>query len=188
VRQAAEGSATAWNSLVERFTPVIWNICLRHRLDKHDAADVCQNVWLRLTERLDTIRSPDALAGWLATTARHECLATLRRQRGSVPTAAADVDLADDPQRTDPDRNLLQAERHQALLAALGELPTSGRSLLLLLMDDPPRSYREISEILQMPIGSIGPMRSRYLDRLRQSPALAGFTPSASPAAIGGSR
>ena len=45
-------------------------------------------------------------------------------------------------------------------------------------MEDPPRPYREISEQLGIPIGSIGPTRARHLQRLRQSPALAGFAPT----------
>ena len=40
---------------------------------------------------------------------------------------------------------------------------------------DPPRSYAEISETLQIPIGSIGPQRARCLERLRRTAALAGF-------------
>src|SRR4051794_29097101 len=169
VRAASMGDVQAWNSLVHRFTPLLWNTCMRYNLSHHDAADVCQNVWLRLAERLHTIRHPAALAGWLSTTTRRECFAVLR-PRAEVPSPMK-IEYSDDVDRTAPDRDLLLAERQQALLAALGELSSSARSLLLLLIDDPPRSYREISEILGIPIGSIGPTRARYLDRLRQSPA-----------------
>ena len=158
---------------------------MRYKLSRHDAADVCQNVWLRLTERLDTIREPAALAGWLATTTRRECMAGFRRHRSEVPNAM-ELDVAADVESTDPARNLLFAERHEALLAALGELPEAARSLLTLLMADPPRTYREISDELGIPIGSIGPTRARYLERLRQSPALAGFRPAGGPAVMGG--
>jgi RNA polymerase sigma factor (sigma-70 family) len=185
VRAAANGSASAWEALVDRFAPLVWSICMRYKLSRHDAADASQNVWLRLTERLDTIREPAALAGWLATTTRRECLAGFRHHRSEVPNAM-ELDVADDVESTDPDRNLLYAERHEALLAALGELPDNARSLLSLLMAEPPRTYREISDELGIPIGSIGPTRARYLQRLRQSPALAGFRPAGGPAVMGG--
>lgn len=174
VRAAASGSTTAWNELVDRFAPLVWNICMRYKLSAADAADVSQNVWLRLTERLDSIREPAALAGWLATTTRRECLRTFRGHHGEVPTPF-DFDVADSAERTDPDRGLLADERREAVLAALGELPERARTLLLMLAADPPRSYREISDTLDIPIGSIGPTRARYLERLRRSPALAGF-------------
>ena len=45
-----------------------------------------------------------------------------------------------------------------------------------LLTTDPPLSYDEISRILDIPRGSIGPLRQRCLERLRNSPELAPFT------------
>jgi DNA-directed RNA polymerase specialized sigma24 family protein len=41
-----------------------------------------------------------------------------------------------------------------------------------LLIADPPVPYAEISTRLGIPVGSIGPKRSRCLDRLRRDPAL----------------
>jgi hypothetical protein len=66
----------------------------------------------------------------------------------------------------------LKAERHEALLAGLAELPARQRELLLLLVADPPLSYAEISQRTGIPVGSIGPTRGRALDRLRQTNAL----------------
>lgn len=177
VSAASGGDAAAWNSIVERFAPLVWRVCMRCRLSHSDAADVSQNVWLRLTEHLDTIREPAALPGWLATTTRRECLRTIGRNKAEV-LSPMEIEIADDAERTDPDGPLLLAERQEALLAAFAELPDHARTLLLLLMEDPPRPYREISEQLNIPIGSIGPTRARHLQRLRQSPALAGFAPT----------
>jgi RNA polymerase sigma factor (sigma-70 family) len=177
VASAAAGDSSAWNSLVDRFAPLVWTICMRYKLSRPDAADVCQNVWLRLTENLDTIRDPAALAGWLATTARRECLVQFRRRDREV-LSAMETDLADDVDRTDPDRDVLRIERKQALLAAFAELPDNARLLLTLLMEDPPRPYRDISATLGIPVGSIGPTRARHLERLRRSPALAQFAPT----------
>jgi RNA polymerase sigma factor (sigma-70 family) len=177
VAAAAAGDSSAWNSLVDRFAPLVWSICMRYKLSRPDAADVCQNVWLRLTENLDTIRDPAALAGWLATTTRRECLVLFRRRHREV-LSAMETDLADDVDRTAPDRDVLRIERKQALLAAFAELPDNARLLLTLLMEDPPRPYRDISAKLGIPVGSIGPTRARCLERLRRSPALAQFAPT----------
>jgi RNA polymerase sigma factor (sigma-70 family) len=177
VRAAAAGDAAAWNELVDRFSPLVWSICMRCRLSRADAADVSQTVWLRLTERLDTLREPAALPGWIATTTRRECLRTIERKHGEV-LSPMEIDVAADQESTDPARALLQHERRDALLAALGELPESARRLLLMLMADPPIPYAQISEALGIPIGSIGPTRARHLQKLRQSPALAGLAPT----------
>ena len=67
---------------------------------------------------------------------------------------------------------LLAAERHAALRDALSRLPQDGQQLIALLIADPPIPYAEISTRLGIPVGSIGPNRSRCLDRLRRDPAL----------------
>jgi hypothetical protein len=65
VTRARGGDQEAWDTLVERYAPLIWSICRRHRLGDDDAADVGQAVWLRLVEQLAKVRDPNALAGWL---------------------------------------------------------------------------------------------------------------------------
>ena len=77
VARAKDGDRQAWDALVERYAPLIWSICRRHRLSQADADDVAQSVWLRLVDQLDRVRDPAALPGWLATTARRECLRVL---------------------------------------------------------------------------------------------------------------
>jgi len=57
--------------------------------------------------------------------------------------------------------------------AALAGLPGRCRQLLAMLVSDPPHSYAEISARLGIPVGSIGPQRSRCLERLRRSIAVA---------------
>jgi DNA-directed RNA polymerase specialized sigma24 family protein len=47
--------------------------------------------------------------------------------------------------------------------------------MLLLLTADPPVSYRDISQILGIPVGSIGPTRARCLQRLRGTSAMQQF-------------
>ena len=73
------------------------------------------------------------------------------------------------------DEEILMAERNAALRAAFAELPPKCRQLLAMLISDPPYSYAEISEKLQIPMGSIGPQRARCLERLRRSSALSGL-------------
>jgi RNA polymerase sigma factor (sigma-70 family) len=81
VTRARNGDKQAWDALVERYAPLIWSICRRHRLDGADAEDVGQSVWLLLVDHLGNLRHPAALPGWLATTTRRECGRVLRAAR-----------------------------------------------------------------------------------------------------------
>src|SRR5262245_64975338 len=86
VARAASGDTAAWDELVERFGRLVWSVTRAHRLPDADAADVFQTTWLRLVENIDRIAQPGSLGGWLATTARRESLAVLRRNARILPT------------------------------------------------------------------------------------------------------
>ncbi len=174
VTRARDGQKQAWDALVERYAPLIWSICRSHRLDGADADDVGQSVWLRLVDQLDKIRDPAALPGWLATTARRECLRVLCATQGPRGTMyALDVETLPDERAGRADQGLLAAERHAALREAFDQLPPNGKQLISLLIADPPLPYADISARLGIPVGSIGPNRSRYLDKMRRHPAIA---------------
>ena len=171
VTRAATGDEQAWGALVERYAPLLWSICRRYRLASDDAADVGQSVWLRLLDQLGSLRDPAALPGWLAVTAERECWRVLRAHR--PPTAAAATGIIPDQQTSVAEQELLRAERHAALREAVSRLPPRCQQLIALLIADPPRSYAQISATLGIPVGSIGPTRSRCLAKLRRDPAIA---------------
>ncbi|HVM00139.1 MAG TPA: sigma-70 family RNA polymerase sigma factor [Egibacteraceae bacterium] len=176
VKAAADGAQEAWDALVARYNSLVWSVARSHGLGAVDAADVVQTTWLRLVERLSTIREPERLGAWLATTARHECLQSLRRAGRQIPT--------DDEFRLEPrepagrpvDAALLESERDGVLWQSVDELPDRCRRLLRVLMADPAPSYEETSAALGMPIGSIGPTRARCLEQLRRIVEAAGIS------------
>ncbi len=187
VAGALAGDQAAWTEIVRRHTGLIVSRVRQFRLTPPQAEDVAQIVWLSLLEHLAELREPNALPGWIATTARRECLRALVRGRRSIPvdpTAGA----FDVPQPDDGDGlavELMRAERHRALREALAELPEHQRRLLVMLSTDPPPSYQEVSERLGIPVGSIGPTRQRGLDRLRRSRPIRDYLTATNGPAVG---
>jgi RNA polymerase sigma factor (sigma-70 family) len=179
VLRARAGDQRAWDEIVERFAPLVWGICMRHRLSPADADDVGQSLWLGLIEHLGSLREPAALPGWIATTTRRECLKVhddARRRRVSAdPTATDDELLGADPTAPPVDEGLLVEERRAAVRAGFAALAPRCRRLLALLVADPPLPYVRIAEILDVPVGGLGPTRARCLDKLRRSAPLAAF-------------
>ena len=126
VAGARNGDKQAWDALVERYAPLIWSICRRHRLSGADADDVGQSVWLRLVDQLDKIRDPAALPGWLATTTRRECRRVLRTTRDPHPAGyPPDIQNMPDEQDVTAEQELLAAEAHAALRG--GQQPADPR-------------------------------------------------------------
>ena len=163
VRAAADGDQAAWHGLVDRYNGLVWSVARAHRLSTVDASDVVQTTWLRLVEHLGRLQDPERVGAWLATTARRECLRTLRHSARQVPTEAVPEVVGE----TRVDSALLVEERDRLLWQAFGGLSERCQTLLRILVADPPPSYEEIGAALDMPIGSIGPTRQRCLDRLR---------------------
>ena len=174
VTRARKGDKQAWDALVERYTPLIWSICRGHRLSGADADDVGQRVWLQLVSELDKVRDPAALSGWLATTTYRECGTISRATRRSQALGRVlDAERIPDQQAGAIEQELLAAERHAALHEAFTRLPPCCQRLIAVLIEDPPVPYAQISARLGLPVGSIGPSRSRCLEKLRHDPAVA---------------
>jgi RNA polymerase sigma factor (sigma-70 family) len=170
VRAAAGGDQAAWNAIVERFQGLVWATARAHRLSHADAADVAQTTWLRLVEHLDRIRDAERLGGWLATTARNECLRHIRLNGRELPSDEADV--FESPGDDAPELALLTGERDTALWRAFRKLSEQCQTLLRLLVSEDEPSYDDVSAALDMPIGAIGPTRMRCLEKLRSFVAL----------------
>lgn len=166
VTSASAGDQSAWDALVDRYQSRVWAIARAHRLSTADAEDVFQVTFLRLVTHIGTIRDPNRVGAWLATTARHECLRLLRRAGRSVPSDDDSVLDGADHLMPPLDVKLLADERRVALWKALGRLSEQCQRLLRVLMADPEPTYEEVSKALGMPIGSIGPTRGRCLKHL----------------------
>jgi len=173
VTRAQNGDRRAWDALVERYAPLVHSICRRYRLGPGNAEDVSQNVWLTLVGQLGNLRDPAALPGWLVTTTRRECLRVLRAAGSPhTPVYLPDAENIPDSHSGTAEQELLIAEPHAALREAFTDLPPRWQQLLALLIEDPPVPYTQISATLGIPMGSIGPIRRRCLDKLRRHPAI----------------
>jgi RNA polymerase sigma factor (sigma-70 family) len=170
LENAARGAEWAWRDLVARYSSLIHSVCRQYRIGDADAQDISGAVWLRLVTNLAQIREPEALPGWLRTTTRHECLRLLRHRSRLV---VADAEMFAESADPAPDATVIGAERLLAARKACAQLPRRDRQLLALLFCDPPKSYREISATLGIPVGSIGPSRARCLARVRSTPVIA---------------
>jgi RNA polymerase sigma factor (sigma-70 family) len=173
VRLAASGDPSAWSSLVERFAAVIRAVARAHRLSGHEIEDVMQSTWLQLVQHIDRIREPCAIEAWLRTTAKRQSLQA--RRSSDAARQAPEPEEGHVEAAPEPWERLAAQERNAALAQALAALPRRQRALLLMLTQEPPPSYADVSLTLGMPIGSIGPVRARILDRLRLDPRVSGL-------------
>lgn len=165
VQRAAAGDERAWEQLVDRFAPVVWGVCRSVTNNSATVADAYQETWARLSSHIDSIQHPERIAGWLATTAKREAIRLSKRAAREVPDGTF-VELPvtlDDPSGAAS----VQHDEHRIVVEAFEQLDERCQLLLRLLIDEPDIGYADISNIMHMPIGSIGPTRARCLKKLR---------------------
>jgi RNA polymerase sigma factor (sigma-70 family) len=133
--------------------------------DEHDAEDLVQEAVLRALRHFDGYRDGDARA-WLLTIVRNCCLTWHRRQRGSretVPFAEPAVALVVDSAETDA-RAIAGSDRDR-VARAVESLPIEFREVIVLReLED--LSYKEISTITGVPIGTVMSRLARARKRL----------------------
>jgi RNA polymerase sigma factor (sigma-70 family) len=154
----------AWCAIVGRYSRLLQAIARSYGLDEADIEDVVQATWLKLIESLPALRDPARAGSWLAVTARHESIATLRRRGRERPLTGRACGAS----VTGPHHVVFGRDMTSAVGTALRAVSPRCRSLLELLIAAPQLSYAEISAALDVPVGSVGPTRIRCLTQLRR--------------------
>jgi RNA polymerase sigma factor (sigma-70 family) len=171
------GDAAAWETLIARYQRLVFSIPHRAGLDADLSAEVFQQVFTVLLEKLDQIQQPMYIGAWLATTARREARRVRQRERAFRLTLG-DRDGNDDILDTAllPDEVLLRLEEQHKIRTAVAALDERCRKLLILLFYRPdPLPYAEIAITIGMTEGSIGPTRARCLQKLCRLLDASGF-------------
>jgi RNA polymerase sigma factor (sigma-70 family) len=131
-----------------------------------DAEDCAQHTWLALYRRRKSIRDPQAIPAWLIRTTRRQALRMARRLGREVDLSLAPTSIDREPRS---DEALARSEFRVAVEKALGELDPRCRELILYLFGSPKTpSYREIAASLGVQPNTLGPLRARCLERLKE--------------------
>ena len=176
VEECLRGNEEAWHAVVDKYKNLVYSAPVKYRMSPHDASDIFQEVWVELYSELKNLRKPGALGGWLISVASHKCYQWKRRRLREA-----------DPRQVATDREPVareplfpewkeQAERAQILRDTVAGLPERcQRMVTLLFYNDPPMAYAEVARHLGLAEGSIGFIRGRCLQKLRDGLEKRGF-------------
>ena len=166
LQRIGDRDPTAWEEILRRYGKLVSATVRSFRLQEADALDAVQMTWLRLAENAHRVKFPERLGGWLATTARHECLYILRQSR----IAAEFIDMQSEiiPESSvGPEQHVVDADTSRWLWKLVDELSPRRRILLRELFTEYPRPYTDVADATGVPPGGIGPTRARALRQLR---------------------
>lgn len=167
------GDEAAWETLVNRYQRLIYTIPRRAGLDEDQSADVFQEVFTTLFEKLSDIEQPERLQAWLVTTARRKTWRIINRDRNlqsfdEPETEEGESKINQLPDAAAlPDEVLLRLEEQHRVRSSVQALDERCRKLLTMLFyNAEPPSYSEIAAATGTREGSIGPTRARCLQKL----------------------
>jgi RNA polymerase sigma factor (sigma-70 family) len=175
VRECLGGSEAAWSALIDKYKNLIYSIPIKYGLSPDDATDIFQAVCLEMLSELPKLRKPKALPKWIMQVAVHKCFHHKRRLLRI--SATDDAEEVPEPSASPTAETILrEAEREQSFREAIASLPPRCRQLIhMLFFEEPARPYQEIASGLGLAPGSIGFVRQRCLDKLRNKLQQAGF-------------
>lgn len=171
-RACQRGEAAAWDALVERYQRLIVTIPRRAGLSEDLVAEVFQEVFLTLFQKLDSIQQPERLRAWLVTTAKFKTWEIFSREKSSRSQATADnwegELLLGMPDGTLlPDEALLEIEQQHLIRTAIAALDERSRKIITMLyLNEPAASYAEVAAAISVSETSISPLRARALKKL----------------------
>ena len=174
LKQAAAGSAEAFEQLVLKYQTAVYNLCLRMTGDPEDAADMTQESFLKAWRNLESFQGNSAFSTWLYRLASNTCLDHLRsvKRRPQLSLVMEDEDgetqALDVPDSApSPEEQVIALDEQSRLNDALQALEEDQRQILILRAVNG-LSYTEIAEALQLKEGTVKSRLARARDQLRK--------------------
>ncbi len=167
-----EGKLESFEQTILPHLDAAYNLARWLTRNENDAEDVVQEAYLRAYRSFAGFNGTDGRS-WLLTILRNTCYTWLRRNRADQLSTPLNEDIHQEVVASpNPEELLLQNADRQHLQDALEELPVEFREALVL-REFEGLSYKEIADVIGVPVGTVMSRLARARDRLKD--ALARF-------------
>jgi len=162
IKAALEGDAKARAWLLQQHSTPVYRFCLRMLANQEDAQDAAQETMVKVLRNLHRYRSDWRFSTWVFGIARNTCIDEHRRRKRRRTTS--EVEVVD--RSASPYEITEQGMKAERLREALDELAPLYREVLLLYHFEQLK-YREIADMLDLPLGTVMNRIFRARKRLR---------------------
>ncbi len=170
-----KGQMHAFGALVAKYQDRLFNAVLRMCGNRDDAADLCQEAFVRAIEKIGGFRGHSGFYTWLFRIAVNLVISRRRRAgRVKFTSLSPDPDLGDSQAAAlagrgdgDPVRTAVTAEAHRRVLQAIDALDDEHR-VVVVLRDIENMDYDQIAAVLAVPTGTVKSRLHRARMMLRE--------------------
>lgn len=161
ITRALAGNQEAYKELMHRHRPAIYHIVFKFVREKEATDDLVQETFMKAFAALETYRSEYKFSTWLYRIAANSAIDYLRRQKIKTLSIDNPIETADGRSEIEvadysyhPERDMEDREKRLSIQEAIDSLPEKYR-LVILYRHKEDRSYEEIAEALNIPIGTV---------------------------------
>ena len=152
VKKALDGDERAFRAILEKHYALIYTVVRGIVSDPNDTEDVVQEVFIKIFKALPGFRGEARLSTWIYRIARNEALnARAKRAHSPVPIEDCENVAVEEGDPESAHRTRAAAEHLSRLMERLDEKPR--QALELRYMAE--KSYDEIAEIMDIPLGTV---------------------------------
>jgi RNA polymerase sigma-70 factor (ECF subfamily) len=174
VRAAQAGDRVAFTQLVQVFTRPMYNLAYRMAGNADDAADLTQEIFVKLYRAIGQFRYRSKFSTWLCSLGANTCRSGMRKlgRRRDRELLCLDDDSGDGVLREAadpgdrPDREMERRETQATIERAIGQLPEAFRTVIIL-RDLQGMAYDEIAEVVGCSMGTVKSRLARARMRVR---------------------
>jgi RNA polymerase sigma-70 factor, ECF subfamily len=162
------GDTDAFGLLIERYEAKLKRYARKFLNYQEDIEDLVQDVFIKSYTNIQSFGSKQRFSPWIYRIAHNTFVNELKRKgRGGFILFDADTILPHLPAKETTDGELLDAELRAGLDALLNGIPPKYREILVLYYLEE-LSYQEISDILQIPVTTVGVRMNRGRAKLKK--------------------
>ncbi len=162
IEKAKQGETDAFQQLFEAYKVPVYNFVLRMIGRVHDAEDILQEVFVKMHQKLPTLRESKYFTAWLFRVAKNETINYLNKHRRKAfdsienyeQSFVDNVMMAETGEQNNPGDETEQVELEQTLQKALNELPETIRASFILGVIEG-YSYKEVATMLDCSINNV---------------------------------
>jgi RNA polymerase sigma-70 factor (ECF subfamily) len=168
VKECLKGNKESYGCIIRHFQQKVYDLCFHFLGTSQDADDAAIDVFIKAYRALEDFNPQYAFSTWLSRIAVNHSIGVLRRRKRErdylMAEAANPTSLTDGKS---PDTVFFNNSQQKSLENALPSLPVKYRTALMLKYQQE-LSYKEISEIMDIPVNTVGSLILRAKQELRE--------------------
>ncbi len=161
IQSALKGDEKAYETLLKKYKNLVFTIMMKMVRNPQEAEDLTQEAFMKAFNSLSSFNEEFAFSTWLMKIATNNCIDYLRKRKLKTYSINEPIQYKDEQieveipdEEPSPEKSVLQSERKKLIEEAIDQLPERYRYVIILRHKEE-KSYEEISEILNLPLGTV---------------------------------